>query len=115
MGAYHLSKGWEEQLYTNKSYLDKASKKMKKFADRKHLPMNFKVGDKFFVKRNPRQFKVLCGVHQNLVFQNEGLFKIAAKVGKISYKLELPQHFKIHMMFHASVLKWYHEDNENSR
>ena len=58
-------------------------------------------------------FKALRGVHQNVVHKYEGPFKIVVKVGKISYKLELPLHFKIHPVFHASVLKPYHEDKED--
>lgn len=113
LGAYHLAKGWEEQLDIAKSYLDKASKKMKKFADCKRRPTVYQVRDMVLVKFNPKQFKALGGVHQNLVRKYEGPFKIIAKVGNISYKVELPPHFKIHSIFHASVLKPYHEDKED--
>ncbi|WMV14350.1 hypothetical protein MTR67_007735, partial [Solanum verrucosum] len=113
LGSYHLAKGWEEQLDTTKSYLDKAAKKMKKFADRKKRPTDYQVGDMVLVKFNPRQFKELKGVHQNLVRKYEGPFGIIAKVGKISYKVELPPHFKIHPFFHVSVLKPYHEDKDD--
>ena len=87
LGACHLSKGWEEQLYTAKCNFDNESKKIKKFTDRKHRLINNKEGEMVLVKLNPRKFKVLSGVHQNIVCQNEGLFMIAAKVGKISFKL----------------------------
>ena len=40
--AYHLAKEWEEQLDTAKSYLDRAAKKMKKFADHKRRPTDYK-------------------------------------------------------------------------
>ena len=43
----------------------------------------------------------------------EGPFKIVAKVGKTSYKLELPPHLRIHPVFLASVLKTYHEDKDD--
>ena len=85
---------------------------MKKFADRKHRPTDYKEGD-ILVKFNPRQFKALRGVHHNLVHKYEDPFKIVAKVGKISYKLELPPHLRIHPVFHASVLKSYHEDKDD--
>jgi len=114
LGAYHLAKGWEEQLDIAKSYLGKTSKKMKKFADRKQRPIDYQVGDMVLVKFNPRQFKTLRSGHQNLVRKYEGPFKIIAKVGKISYKVELPPHFKIHPVFHASVLKPYYEDKEDT-
>ncbi|KAH0743213.1 hypothetical protein KY290_031206 [Solanum tuberosum] len=110
LGVYHLAKGWKEQLDTDKSYLDKAAKKMEKFANRKRHPTDYKVGDMVLVKFNLRQFKALRGIHQNLVRKYEGPFRIVAKVGKISYKVELPPYFTIHPVFHASVLKPYHED-----
>ena len=113
MGDYHLAKGWEEKLDTAKSYLDKEAKKMKKFTDRKRCPTHYKEGDMVLVKFNPRQFKALRGVHKNLVCKYDGPFKIVAKVGKISYKLELSPYFKIHPVFHASVFKRYNEDKED--
>ena len=86
---------------------------MKKLAERKHRPKDFKEGDMVLVKFNPRQFKALRGVHQNLVRKYEGPLKIVAKVGKISYKLKLPPHLKIHPVFHASVLKPYPENKDD--
>ena len=86
---------------------------MKKFADRKRHPTNYKEGDMVLVKFNPRQFKALRGMHHNLVRKYEGPFKIVAKVGKISYLLELHPHLRIHPVFHASVLKPYHEDKDD--
>ncbi|XP_055832592.1 uncharacterized protein LOC129901441 isoform X2 [Solanum dulcamara] len=114
LGAYHIAKGFEEQLDIAKSYLDKATKKMKKFVDRKRRLMDYKVGDMVLVKFNLRQFKALRGVHQNLMRKYEGPFRIVAKVGKISYKLELPPYLKVYPVFHASFLKPYHEDKDDS-
>ncbi|OIT34796.1 hypothetical protein A4A49_03602 [Nicotiana attenuata] len=108
-----MAKGWEEQLDTAKSYLDKAAKKMKKFADRKRRPTNYRVGDMVMVKFNPRQFKALHGMHQNLIRKYEGPFKIVAKVGKISYKLDMPSYLNIYPVFRASMLKPYHEDKDD--
>ena len=61
---------------------------MKKFADCKCRPTDYKEGDMVLVKFNQRQLKALRGVHKNIVRKYEGPFKIVAKVGKISYKLE---------------------------
>ena len=81
-----------------------------KFANRKRRPTDYKRGDMVFVKFNPRKFKALRGFRQDLVRKYEGPFRIVAKVGKISYKLELPVHFKIHPAFYSTVLKKYHEE-----
>ncbi|XP_070029989.1 uncharacterized protein [Nicotiana sylvestris] len=108
-----MAKGWEEQLDTAKSYLDKATKKMKKFADRKRRPIDYRVGDIVMVKFNPRQLKALRGMHQNPICKYEGTFKIVTKVGKISCKLDMPSYLKIYPVFHASMLKPYHEDKDD--
>ena len=43
----------------------------------------------------------------------EGPFPILGRVGKVSYKVELPPRLKIHLVFHVSNLKPYHEDKED--
>ena len=40
-------------------------------------------------------------------------FPILGKVGKVSYRVELPPTLKIHPVFHASYLKPYHGDKDN--
>ncbi|XP_070017292.1 uncharacterized protein [Nicotiana sylvestris] len=107
-----MAKGWEEQLDTAKSYLDKAAKKMKKLVDRKRHPTDYRIEDMVMVKFNPRQFKALWGIHQNLIRKYARPFKIVAKVGRISYKLDMPSYPKIYPVFHASMLKPYHEDKD---
>lgn len=67
--AYHMAKGFEEQLDTAKSYLDKEAIKMKKFANRKRHPIHYKVGNLVLVKFNSRQFKDLRGMHQNSIWK----------------------------------------------
>ena len=89
-----MAKAWEEQVDLARSYLDKAAWKMKKFADRKRRPMDYQIGDRVMVKLNPRQFKSLQSVNQNLIRKYEGPFEITAKVGKISYRVDMPHHLK---------------------
>ena len=65
------------------------------------------------VKLNPRQFKSLQSVNQNLIRKYEGPLEITVKAGKISYRVDMPHHLKIHPVFHAGQLKPYFEDRED--
>ncbi|RVW96749.1 Transposon Tf2-8 polyprotein [Vitis vinifera] len=111
--AFKFAKGWHEQADIARSYLDKAAKKMKKWADKKRRHTEYKVGDMVLVKLLPQQFKSLRPVHKGLVRRYEGPFPILGKVGKVSYKVELPPRLKIHPVFHASYLKPYHGDKDD--
>ncbi|KAK4259946.1 hypothetical protein QN277_006222 [Acacia crassicarpa] len=62
------------------------------------------------VKLLPQQFKVFRKVHKGLICKYEGPYKIVGKVGKVSYKLDLPPNLKIHPVFQISMLKPFHED-----
>ncbi|RVW38676.1 Transposon Tf2-8 polyprotein [Vitis vinifera] len=111
--AFKFVKGWHDQADIARSYLDKAAKKMKKWADKKQRHTEYKVGDMVLVKLLPQQFKSLRPVHKGLVRRYEGPFPILGKVGKVSYKVELPPRLKIHPVFHASYLKPYHGDKDD--
>ena len=65
------------------------------------------------VKLIPQQFKSFRKVHKGLVRKYEGPFPILGRVGKVSYKVELPPRLKIHHVFHVSNLKPYHEVKED--
>ncbi|KAL5772293.1 hypothetical protein ACOSQ2_012217 [Xanthoceras sorbifolium] len=112
-GSYKLAKDWQEQADIARSYLDKAARKMKKWADKKRRQVEFQVGDLVLVKLLPQQFKAFRKVHKGLVRKYEGPFPILKKVGKVSYKVELPPRLKIHPVFHVSHLKPYHADTED--
>ena len=105
--------GWHEQLDIAKAYLEKASKKMKKYADKHRRDLEFQVGDMVMVKLLPQQYKVFRHVHKGLVRRYEGPFPITKKIGRVSYRVELPSKMKIHPVFHVSMLKPYQRDTDD--
>ena len=111
--AYKFSKGWHEQADIAHSYLEKAARKMKKWANKKRGHAEFQVGDLVLVKLIPQQFKSFRKVYKGLVWKYEGPFPILGRVGKVSYKVKLPPRLKIHHVFHVNNLKPYHEDKED--
>ena len=74
--AYKLAKEWHEQANIARSYLEKAAKKMKKWADKKRRHTEFQVRDLVLIKLLPQQFKSLRKVHNGLVRRYEGPFPI---------------------------------------
>ncbi|KAE8681992.1 hypothetical protein F3Y22_tig00111277pilonHSYRG00011 [Hibiscus syriacus] len=112
-GAAKMAKSWEENADIARAYLEKARKKMKKWADEKMRHREFSVGDLVLVKLLPQQFKALRSIHKGLIRRYDGPFQVLAKVGKVSYRLDLPSTLKIHPVFHVSMLKPYHADKED--
>ncbi|CAM8878010.1 unnamed protein product [Rhodiola kirilowii] len=108
--AFKFTKAWHEQAELARESLQKAASRMKKWADKKRRDIEFKVGDLVLVKLLPLQFKAFRKVHKGLIRKYEGPFEVIKPVGKVSYKLNLPPKLKIHPVFHASMLKPYHED-----
>ncbi|KAE8681907.1 hypothetical protein F3Y22_tig00111298pilonHSYRG00053 [Hibiscus syriacus] len=96
---------------TSPRMLEKARKKMK-WVNEKRRHREF-VGDLVLVKLLPQQFKALRSVHKGLIQRYEGPFQVLAKVGKVSYRLDLPSTLKIHPVFHVSMLQPYHTDKED--
>lgn len=74
--------------------MEKASKKMKKWADKKRCPTEFQVGDLVLVKLY--NHVRLSGWHRVLIRRYEGLFPILKRVGAQAYKVELPPKIKYH-------------------
>jgi translation initiation factor IF-1 len=111
--AFKFAKEWHEQADLARAYLNKATKRMKKWADKKRRRVEFQEGDLVMVKLLPQQFKTLRKVHKGLVRRYEGPFPVLKRVGRVSYKLQLPAKLRIHPVFHVSMLKPFHGDAED--
>ncbi|GJU42206.1 putative nucleotidyltransferase, ribonuclease H [Tanacetum coccineum] len=80
--TYKTMKEWHEQAELTQASLDKAAKKMKKWADEKRRHVEFEVGDQVMVKLLPQQFKSLRKVHKGLIRRYKGPFSVIGRVGK---------------------------------
>ncbi|KAK3022797.1 hypothetical protein RJ639_046899 [Escallonia herrerae] len=98
--AAQVARSWNEQADVARSYLDKAGRKMKKWADKRRRPKEYNLGDMVMLKLLQQHFKSFRKVHKGLIRKYERPFPIVAKVGKVSYRLELPPKLKIHPVFH---------------
>ncbi|GJX26513.1 putative reverse transcriptase domain-containing protein, partial [Tanacetum coccineum] len=79
--------------------------------DRKRKPMEFEIGDRVMLKVSPWKGVVRFGKRGKLNPRYVGPFKVLAKVGKVAYRLELPQELsRVHHTFHVSNLKKCYAD-----
>nr|GEY47985.1 putative reverse transcriptase domain-containing protein [Tanacetum cinerariifolium] len=83
----------------------------KSYADLKRKPMEFQVEDKVMLKVSPWKGVVHFGKRKKLNPRYVGPFKVLEKIGKVAYKLELPEELSIvHNTFHMSNLNKCHAD-----
>ncbi|GKD60080.1 hypothetical protein Tco_1297589 [Tanacetum coccineum] len=87
-----------------------ARDRQKSYADKKHKPMDFHVGDKVMLKVSPWKGVVRFGKRGKLNPRYVGPFKVLEKVGAV--KLELPQELsRVHNTFHVYNLKRCYSDD----
>nr|GFD25519.1 putative reverse transcriptase domain-containing protein [Tanacetum cinerariifolium] len=95
-----------EKIILIKQMIKSAQDRQKSYADRKQKPMKFKVGDWVMLKVSPWKGVVQFIKRGKLNPRYIGPFKVLAKVGDVSYRLELPQELsRVHHTFHVSNLK----------
>ncbi|GJU32957.1 hypothetical protein Tco_1176546 [Tanacetum coccineum] len=85
--------------------------RQKNYANRKRKTMEFEVGNRVMLKVSPWKRIIQFGKRGKLNPRYVGPFKVLAKVGKVSYKLELPQELsRVHHTFHVSNPKKCYAD-----
>ncbi|GKC58693.1 putative reverse transcriptase domain-containing protein [Tanacetum coccineum] len=100
-----------EKIVLIKQRIQAAYDRQKSYADLKRKPMEFKVGDRVILKVSPWKGVVRFGKRGKLNPRYVGPFKVLAKVGKVTYRLELPQELSwVYHTFHVSNLKKCYAD-----
>jgi len=84
----------------------KAQARIKHQADKHRVERQLEVGDMVYLKIQPYRHSSLS-IHRSLKLHSKyyGPFRVLEKVGKVAYKLLLPDHCHLHPVFHVSQLK----------
>lgn len=91
-----------------------AQSRHKRYADVRRQALEFHVGDQVLLKVSPTKGIVRFGTKGKLSPRYVGPFPVIARVGKLSYRIDLPQSMRgVHNVFHVSMLRKYLEDSEH--
>ncbi|GJS52537.1 putative reverse transcriptase domain-containing protein [Tanacetum coccineum] len=95
-----------EKIIQIESIIHAVRDRQKSYADVRHKPLEFQVGDKVMLKVSPWKEVIHFSKEGKLNPRYIRPFKVLAKVGPVTYRLELPQQLsKVHSTFHVSNLK----------
>ncbi|GKA70423.1 putative reverse transcriptase domain-containing protein [Tanacetum coccineum] len=100
-----------EKIIQIKQRIQVARDRQKSYANLKHKPMEFQVGNNVMLKVSPLKGVVHFSKRGKLNLRYVGPFKVLEKVGSVAYKLELPKELsRVHNTFHVSNLKKCYAD-----
>ena len=89
-----------------KSHLQRAQHIMKHQADKHRRDVEFQQGDQVYLKVKPYRMKTLARhPNEKLGPKYFGPYPIAERIGKVAYRLSLPEEAQVHPMFHVSQLR----------
>jgi hypothetical protein len=72
--------------------------------DRKHKALFMKVGD-YALLRLHKGYRIPSAPNKKLSQQYAGCFKIIERIGRLAYRLDIPDHWKIHNVFSIAHLE----------
>jgi len=85
-----------------------ANDRQKSYIDNQRKNLKLEVGDKVFLKISPCRGVLRFGKRGKLSPKYIGSYEITEKVGKVAYRLQLPENLAtIHNVFHVSMLCKY--------
>ncbi|XP_015159809.1 uncharacterized protein, partial [Solanum tuberosum] len=103
-----------DQVRVIQDRLRTAQSRHQSYADQRHRPLRFSVGDRVFLRVSPMKGVIGFGRRGKLSPRYIGPFEILRTVGEVAYELALPPVFSaIRPVFHVSMLRRYVPDESH--
>nr|GEZ72234.1 putative mitochondrial protein [Tanacetum cinerariifolium] len=106
----------EEAIKVLKFHLKRSQDRMRNQANKHRTDIQFEVGDWVYLKLQPhRQVSIRHGQQHKISPKYYGPFKVAERIGEVTYRLELLNLSRISPDFHISQLKKCHGKDHSVR
>jgi hypothetical protein len=92
-----------------KTHLTKAKGHQKRRADVRRRTVTFQVGD--YVRLNTENIRFANNIPRKLLPRFTRPFRIIRKISDVTYKLALPENWRIYNIFHVSLLRPFSNPN----
>ena len=92
----------QETWHTARAHMEKAVVTQQNYYNRKHRNVQFSVGDLVLLSTQNLRLK---GIPHKLQRKFCGPYKVLERIGTQAYRLKLPDMWRIHPVFHVSLLK----------
>ena len=105
--TYKFTKSRQDLLDVARDNLEKASRRMKKYADKGKRLLEFEEGETVLLKLTPQIWKKIRNKQfkRGLIPKYDNPFEIVRRIGNVAYKLKLPERFKLHPTFQGKLLE----------
>ncbi|KAJ9566648.1 hypothetical protein OSB04_002614 [Centaurea solstitialis] len=106
LGSTEVVQQTTEHIQRIRERLRTAQSRQKSYADKRRSDLEFQVGDRVLLKVSPWKGVIHFRKRGKLGPRYTGPFTVLARVGKVAYRLELPEVLgQIHDTFHVSQLR----------
>lgn len=94
---------WSELLKHAKNCIQAAQSRQRHWANKKRADVRYAVGDKVLL--SVKHFRLPKGRSPKLSPRYVGPFRVSKVISDTAYALELPEHLRMHNVFHVSALQ----------